>query len=288
MSKMKRRSSWHMQALTSTISITMVLVLLGIVTLFTLTVKELSKQVKENLTVTVVLQDDTPTTAAHELESQLKGKPFVHELQYISAEEALKEQTQMLGIDPVEFLGANPFAISMELKMNADYANTDSLLWISEELKRNEIVNDVLYQQDLVENLNYNLKRASLFLLIVAGLLILVSVSLINNTVRLSVYSRRFIIHTMRLVGAKWSFILRPFLVRSMWIGLISATLATVILIGGIHLAIKYDSTVGEVITPAMMLCILVSVFLFGLLISVLCTYLSVTHYLKKRENDLY
>lgn len=288
MSIFKRHSAGHMQAITSTISITMVLVLLGIVVLFTLTVRELSKQVKENLTVTIVLQDDTPTTAAHELENQLKGERYVHELQYISAEDALKEQTEMLGIDPTEFLGANPFAISLELKMNADYANTDSLLWISEELKRNEGVNEVLYQQDLVENLNYNLKRASLFLLIVAGLLILVSVSLIHNTVRLSVYSRRFIIHTMRLVGAKWSFILRPFLVRSTWIGLISATLATGILIGGIHLANKYDSSVGEFVTPTIMCCILLSVFLFGLLISVLCTYLSVTHYLNKRENELY
>ena len=284
----KKHSSWQWQALTSTISTTMVLVLLGLVVIFVLTAKKLSESVRENLTVTVVLQDDASTQDAKKLMTELSQKAYVNEIEYISSEQALNEQIEAMGLDPTEFLGTNPFSISMELKMKADYACNDSLLWISKELSESKLVSDVMYQKDLVDNLNENLQRVSLILLVFAGLLIIVSLSLINNTVRLSVYSRRFIIHTMKLVGAKWSFIRRPFLVRSFWIGILSAVLADAILLGTIHWAFKYDAAIRQY-DPMTNIAIMAGcVLIFGLVITVLCTYLSVTHYLNMRESDLH
>ena len=139
-----------------------------------------------------------------------------------------------------------------------------------------------------VESINKNLGRVSVFLLVVAALLILISMSLINNTVRLSVYSRRFIINTMKLVGAQWSFIRKPFMKRSFWIGLYSALLAIGVLIGGLQWAGGRDEVVKQYVTPSVMCIIALVVLAFGLLISMACTYLSVTHYLKTHENKLY
>ena len=284
----KKHSSWQWQALTSTISTTMVLMLLGLVVIFVLTAQKLSESVRENLTVTVVLQDDASTQEAKKLMTELGQKVYVNEIEYISSEQALNEQVEAMGLDPTEFLGTNPFSISMELKMKADYACNDSLRWISKELGENELVSDVMYQKDLVDSLNENLRRVSLVLLVIAALLVIVSLSLINNTVRLSVYSRRFIIHTMKLVGAKWSFIRRPFLVRSFWIGILSAVLADAILLGTIHWAFKYDAAIQQYVPMTNIAIMAGCVLIFGLVITVLCTYLSVTHYLNMRESALH
>lgn len=284
----KKFSSWHWQAFTSTISTTMVLVLLGLVVLFVLTAQELSHSVRENLTVTVVLQDEATPTEAKKLQQLLETRTYVNEIQYISSEQALEEQIETMGLDPSEFLGANPFSISMEIKMMSDYACNDSLNWISQELKSYELVSDVIYQKDLVESLNENLQRASLILLAVAALLVLISLSLINNTVRQSVYSRRFIIHTMKLVGAKWGFIRRPFLVRSFWIGILSALMAIGILVGAVHWAYVYDPATRLYVTYTNLAIMAGSVLFIGLILTVLCTFLSVTRYLYMRESSLY
>ncbi len=284
----KRFFSWHWQALTSTISTTMVLVLLGLVVIFVLTAQKLSESVRENLTITVVLEDEAPTQEAKKLLEELRQKVYVNEIEYISSEQALKEQVEAMGLDPTEFLRANPFSISMELKMKAEYACNDSLQWISKDLSESKLVADVMYQKDLVDSLNENLRRVSLILLVIAGLLVIISLSLINNTVRLSVFSRRFIIHTMKLVGAKWSFIRRPFLVRSFWIGIISAILADSILLGAIHWAFKYDGAIRQYVPFTNIGIMAACVLLFGLVITVLCTYISVTHYLNLRESSLH
>ena len=284
----KKFSSWHWQAFTSTISTTMVLVLLGLVVLFVLTAQELSHSVRENLTVTLVLQDEATPTEAKKLQQLLETRTYVNEIQYISSEQALEEQIETMGLDPSEFLGANPFSISMEIKMMSDYACNDSLNWISQELKSYELVADVIYQKNLVESLNENLQRASLILLAVAALLVLISLSLINNTVRQSVYSRRFIIHTMKLVGAKWGFIRRPFLVRSFWIGILSALMAIGILVGAVHWAYVYDPATRLYVTYTNLAIMAGSVLFIGLILTVLCTFLSVTRYLYMRESSLY
>lgn len=284
----KRKSSWKMQAVTSTISTTMVLILLGMVILMMLTARVLGNSVKENLTVTVVLEDDTPAPDAAKLQSQLRTKRYVNEIVYISKEQALEEQINSMGIDPTDFLGANPFSISMEIKMKAAYSCNDSLQWIVPELKRTKLVSDVMYQKDLVESLNENLKRASLILLTIAVLLVVVSLSLINNTVRLSIFNHRFIIHTMRLVGAKWSFIRRPFLLNSLWIGLASATMADALLLACVKWLGNYDQAIARYVTTENVMIMSGSVLTIGLILTIACTYVSVTHFLKMRVNELY
>ena len=194
-----------------------------------------------------------------------------------------------MGTDPTDFLGGqNPYTASIEMNVVADYACTDSLLWIQKELRDMWQVSDVVYQQDIIENLNRTLQRATLVLAVLAVLLIIISVVLVNNTVRLSVYARRHIIHTMRLVGASWAFIQRPFLSRSLAIGLTAAVLATAFLLGGVHWARQQDAFVQTIICPQTIIIMVATVFVAALLLSVVCTWLSVNHFLNMRENELY
>lgn len=277
-----------MQAFTNTISTTMVLILLGMVVLLMLTANVIGDSVKENLVVTVVLQEDTPTEEAQVLQKKLCTKTYVKSIEYVSKEQALKEHVESMGIDPSEFLEANPFSISMEVSMKADYSNNDSLLWIEKELKETQHVCDVFYQKDLVENLNHNLTRASLILLGIAALLVIVSLSLINSTVKLNVYNHRFIIHTMKLVGAKWSYIRRPFLISSFWIGLVSAIIADTVLFGLIMWAARYDEAILLYVTRQNILIMAGSVLAVGLFITIVCTYVSVTRQLYMKAKKLY
>ena len=277
-----------MQALTSAISTSLLLILLGLIVLLSLTARVVADSVKENLTVTVVFDDDAQTVDAVHLMDSLNGVRYISSIDYISREQALQEQIESMGIDPTEFLGANPFSISMEIKVKPEYSCNDSLQWISEDLRSQKLVADVLYQKDLVESLNHNLHRASLFLLAIALLLVVISLSLINNTVRLSVFNHRFVIHTMKLVGAKWSFIRRPFLVRGFWLGVISAFIADAAIFGGIYWASRYDSGVLGYITQENMIITGLSVLVIGLVLTIVCTFFSVTHCLKMRGSELY
>lgn len=287
----KRRKSkiaWRMQAVISTISVSLLLILMGLVVLLSLTARVVADSVKENLTVTLVLNDDVQTQQAVHLLDSLNNMHYVSGIDYISREQALQEQIENMGLDPTEFLGTNPFAISMEMRVKPEFSSADSLQWISQELRRSDLVADVMYQKDLVESLNRNLHRASYFLLAVALLLVIISLSLINNTVRLSVFSHRFVIHTMKLVGAKWSFIRRPFLVRAFWIGVASALIADAAIFGGIYWASRYDGSILNYITQENMIITGISVLVIGLLLTIVCTYFSVTHCLKMRGSELY
>ena len=277
-----------LQGITSTISTSLLLILLGLVVLLSLTARIVADSVKENLTITVVLDDDAQTAEARCLHDSLSTRYYVSSIDYISREQALQEQIESMGIDPTDFLGANPFSISMEIKVKPDYSCNDSLQWISDELRSEKLVADVLYQKDLVESLNRNLHRASMFLLGIALLLVIISLSLINNTVRLSVFNHRFVLHTMKLVGAKWSFIRRPFLVRGFWIGIASALIANVVIGLSIYWAARYDSSILLYVTTQNMLITAASVFGIGLFLTIVCTYLSVTHCLKMRGSELY
>jgi len=261
---------------------------MGLVVLLSLTARVVADSVKENLTVTIVLDDDVQTAEAQSLQDSLNVKYYISSVEYISREQALQEQIESMGIDPSDFLGANPFSISMEIKVKPEYSSNDSLQWISKELRSTKYVADVMYQKDLVESLNRNLHRASFFLLAIALLLIVISLSLINNTVRLSVFNHRFVIHTMKLVGAKWSFIRWPFLIRGFWIGIASALIADAVIFFGVHWAAVYDAGVLNFITQQNMVITAVSVLGIGLVLTVLCTYFSVTHCLKMRGSELY
>ena len=288
MPRKRKTISLRWQALTSTISTTFVLILMGLVVICALTANRLSESVRQSLTVTVMFTDDASEQNALDFKHKLEKREWVKDVVYISREQALKEQTEAMGTDPTDFLGQNPFTPSLELHLAAKYACTDSLLWISKRLKSSQMVSDVIYQKELVENLNSNLRKVTYVLLGLAVLLLLVTLVLINNTVRLSVYSRRFIIHTMKLVGASWSFIRRPFILRAMWIGLTAGILADAVLLCGIHTLWNYDATMQLYVTMDNAIITALSVLVCGLLLTLLCTFVSVSHYLGMKEGELY
>ncbi len=289
MPRKRRKISLRWQALTSTISTTFVLILMGLVVVCALTAKQLSESVRQSLTITVMFSDDASNNDAAEYKTKLEKKAWVKNVTFISREQALEEQTEAMGTDPTDFLGGeNPFTPSLELNLVADYACTDSLGWISKRLKSNKLVTDVIYQKDLIERLNSNLRKVTYVLLGIVALLLMVTLVLINNTVRLSVYSRRFIIHTMKLVGASWSFIRRPFMLRALWIGMAASILADAVLLGGMHALWTYDPNMQAYVTMESAIITGVSVLVCGLLLTLLCTYISVSHYLSMREREMY
>ncbi len=288
MPRKKKRTSFRWQALTSAISTTFVLIMLGLTILCALTAHHLSESVRQSLTVTVMLTDEATDSTAKNLQKTLTQQEWTKSVTFISREQALKEQTEAMGTDPREFLGVNPFNPLLEMNLKADYACTDSLLWISKLLKAQPLVADVVYQKDLIERLNSNLHKISYVLLGLAVVLMLITLVLINNTVRLSVYSRRFIIHTMKLVGASWGFIRRPFMARAFWIGFSSGIMADAILLAGLRALWQYDPTIDEYLPLENIVATGVAVMVCGLLLTLICTYVSVGHYLGMSENELY
>ena len=266
----------------------MVLVLLGLVVLSVQTSYNLSKWVKENLTVTVMLSDDVSVNGAKLLCRDLYHRPYSKNIDYISREQALKEQTEAMGSDPSEFLGVNPFPATLELQMHSEYANRDSLKWIAEEIRKNPKVADVTYQVDLMDSVNKNLTKLNLLLLALAMLLTFVSFELISNMVRLSVYSRRFIIHTMKLVGASWGFIRRPFVKQALMVGVIAAIVAIAVLGGCFYGLWYYEPNIVNIITWKELTITGVAVLLLGILITVICSYISVNRFLKMTPGELY
>jgi len=286
--KKKTGSRRGVQWVTLCISTAMVLVLLGIIVFSVQTSRNLSAWVKENLTVTVMLSDDVSVNEAKRLCRDLYHRPYARNIDYVSKEQALKEQTEAMGSDPSEFLGANPFVATLELQLKSDYANRDSLMWIIYELQKNPKVTDVAFQEDLMDNVNKNLGRMNMVLLCLAVLLTFVSFSLINNTVRLSVYSRRFLIHTMKLVGASWGFIRGPFIRQAVVVGIIAAVLAIIVLGGGVYALYTFEPNIMNIITWRELTITAVAVLLFGLIITFICTWISVNRFLKMTAGELY
>ena len=285
---MGKRGILRWQFLTSTISTTMVLLLLGALVLFVLTAREIRNYVHQNLTVTIVMADGTTPTAARDIEHQIARKTYIHHVNYISSEQALQEQVKAMGIDPRDLLDKNPFSISMELKLEAPYVCADSLQWIVEDLRQEKTILDVIYQKELVDSLNRNLNTITIILLAITIVLSVISISLINNTVHMSVYSRRFIINNMKLIGARRSFIRRPFMLRSLGIGLISTIIADGILVGLLHWATQFDQALLQFIPQQNVLIMAASVLGFALIITLVCTYISVTRFIAMGETDLY
>jgi cell division transport system permease protein len=290
---MKRRKKYAgnrrgVQLVTLCISTAMVLVLLGLVVFSVQTSRNLSQWVKENLTVTVMLSDDVSVNGAKMLCRDLYHRPYSRNIDYISKEQALKEQTEAMGSDPSEFLGVNPFPATLELQLKSDYANRDSLKWIAKELQKNPKITDVAYQVDLMDSVNRNLTKLNLLLLGLAVLLTFVSFSLINNTVRLSVYSRRFLIHTMKLVGASWGFIRRPFMNQALLIGVIAAIMAIAVLGGLFYGLYYYEPNIVAVISWRELAITAGAVLLFGIIITAACSYISVNRFLRMSAGELY
>ena len=281
-------SYFDMQFVTSSISTTLVLLLLGLVVFFVLGAHNLSVYVKENINFSILISDDMKESDILKLQKKLDKEPFVKATEYISKKQALREQTEAMGTDPQEFLGYNPFTASIEVKLHSDYANSDSIAKIEKKIKKNTNIQEVLYQKDLIDAVNDNIRNISLMLLGLAVILTFISFGLINNTIRLTIYSKRFLIHTMKLVGASWSFIRRPFLRRNFWIGVLSAVIADAVLWGAAYWLVSYEPELIRVITPDVMLLVSVSVLIFGVLITWLCALLSINKYLKMKAGTLY
>ena len=284
----KARGRHGLQAVTLCISTAMVLILLGLVVLTGLVGHNLSSRVKENLVVTMLLDQDMTDNEAQQIQKKLRVRPYVNRMQYVSKEQALKEGMKELGSDPTEFVGDNPFLSSLELTLQADYANNDSLVWISNELKALPKVREIAYQKDLIEAVNKNLAKISLVLLVLAVLLTIVSFSLINNTIRLGIYARRFSIHTMKLVGASWGFIRGPFVRKAMGLGVLAAIIACAVLAGFVYALYVYEPEVLTVLTWREMTITGIAVLLFGLLITSMCAGISVNKFLRMKAGDLY
>ena len=281
-------SYFDMQFVTSSISTTLVLLLLGLVVFFVLGAHNLSVYVKENINFSILISDDMKESDILKLQKKLDKEPFVKATEYISKKQALREQTEAMGTDPQEFLGYNPFTASIEVKLHSDYANSDSIAKIEKKIKKNTNIQEVLYQKDLIDAVNDNIRNISLMLLGLAVILTFISFALINNTIRLTIYSKRFLIHTMKLVGASWSFIRRPFLRRNFWIGVLTAVIADAVLWGAAYWLVSYEPELIRVITPDVMLLVSVSVLIFGVLITWLCALLSINKYLKMKAGTLY
>ena len=187
----------------------------------------------------------------------------------------------------MEFAGVNPFQAEIKIQLNANYANSDSLARLARALKTDSLVTDVYYAQDEIDAADHTLNYVNLVLLVLSALLIFICYTLISNSVQLGVYARRFTIHTMKLVGARWSFIRRPFLVRSIVIGLISSLLASIVLVVIGYSLYRYQNSLAQLITWSDVVITIAAVFVFGFAIMLFCTWLSVNKFLRMTAGEL-
>jgi len=274
--------------ITSTISITLVLVLLGVTLLILFTGNSLSKQVKENMSFNVMLSAGISEAQITNIRRNLDAQPFVRSSRFISKEEAKEQLIKELGDDPEELLGYNPALDCIEIFLHSEYANSDSIAVINKVIREESNVTDLLYQQEAIDLINNNLSKVMSVLLVLALVLLFISFTLIRNTIRLSVYSKRFIIHTMKLVGATGSFIRRPFVVNNIYTGIISGIIADGIIFGLISYFNREYATIQPIITNVDLGIIFTVVILMGVLISTLATLFAVNRYLKMRTDQLY
>lgn len=284
----KKNRFFSTQFTTSCLSTTLVLVLLGTIVLFVLIARNLSTYVRENINVSVLISDDVSADSISLMQTAFANRRYVKDLKYISKQQALAEETEAMGVDPTEFIDYNPFTASFEIKMKAEYANNDSLTRIVRNIKNEAGVIDVLYQKDLLQSVNDNIKKVSMILLIIAVLFTYISFELINNTVRLTIFSKRFSINTMKLVGASWGFIRWPFLRQAITLGIISAVGADVVICLFLHWWQAIEPELHTVVDWQMLTVVAAAVLLFGLLITMLCTYVSLDKYLRMSSNELY
>ena len=287
--KKKTTGSRHgLQVVTLCISTTMVLVLLGMVVFTVLTARNLSAYVRENLTVTVVLGDNMTQQERGAAYNRVRVRPYVHHITYISKEQAKKENSEEMGTGSGEFIDFNPFPAIFEIQLSEAYANGDSVLLVKKELLSIPKIMEVNYPEDLMDKVNSNLSKISLVLLVLAVLLTIVSFSLISNSVRLGVYSRRFLIHTMKLVGASWSFIRRPFLTRAVGVGVVAALLAIAVLGIGFYGLYILEPGIDAIIGWQELTITALAVLLFGIVITAFCAYLAVNKFLHMTAGELY
>jgi cell division transport system permease protein len=273
---------------TSTISIALVLFMLGLVGLLMLNAKKLSDYVKENINFTLVLNADTREVDIIKLQKELESAPYVKTTEYITRERAAREFTQTLGEDFVGFLGNNPLLASIEVKLFAEYTNPDSLNLINKKFQAMPNVDQVIYEKTLITQVNENVKKISIFLLGFSGLLFLIAIALINNMVRLLAFSKRFIIRTMQLVGATGGVIRKPFLIRSLWHGFIASVVAFSLILIMLYFIKKEFPDLLFFTNFYVILILFAGISALGIIINLVCTFFAINKYLYIDIDKLY
>lgn len=285
----KYKESFFNLHFTSTVSISLVLFVIGLIVSLYLTTHYFTVKSKENISLSIILNDTISETDLSRLERYLNATEYTKQVVYISRDSALKEHIAAIGEDPSEFLGYNPLSASLEVFLTSEYASTDSINSVI--LPRLQIfdgITNITYQKEMIELLNNNINKLSLILSLIALVMLFISIVLINNTIRLSIYSKRFIINTMQLVGAKNSFIRRPFVRRSIINSFIATFLALLMLGGSIYLVQIQIGTVVNLYHLEIIIPVVIVVFFISLIINYIATVAAVNRYLRMRTEQLY
>lgn len=273
---------------TSVISTSLVLFLIGIAGLLIINGQQINKKVRENIGFNVILKEGVKEADIYQLQKILDAKSYVLSTDYITKEEAALETEQALGEDFVSFLGYNPLPPSIRVRLHAAYTRPDSVMQIEQEIMNYEPVLEVYYKKSLLYAINENIRQISIILVGFSALLAIIAITLINNTIRLSIYSRRFLINTMQLVGATRSFIRKPFLKRSLLNGFLAAIIAMVLLGGIIYLLEEELESIISLSDMDLLILLSGVVLLTGIIISLISTFFAVNKYLNINTDKLY
>ena len=285
----KRHISFFNARVTSTISISLVLFILGVVVLMSILGTQLTRYVKENMGFSVVLKNSAPDYGVENIKKELNAAPYVRSVQFISKEDALRELELELGENPEDLLGFNPLQSSIEVKLVAEYADPDSLAWIEKNIRAYEAtVADVICQKDVIQIINDNIRKAEYILLLLSVVLMIISFALISNTIRLMAYSKRFLIHTMKLVGATPGFIRRPFIVSNIIGGIVAAFIAMALLSGCAFYLVNEFENLSTLINIVTMSQVFAVVILLGIALTAVSAYFAVNRYISMDREELY
>ena len=270
------------------LSIFLVLFLLGILGLFIINSKRLSDNFKEEIAMTVFFKTEATDSVIKAFNSELKTAKFAKSFEYVSKEKAAEKHMKVIGEDFMQFLGVNPLQNSFDIHLKADYVTNEGIAKIENRLRKNDMIADIVYDKQLVTLVNDNIKNISMWILIVSCVFALVSVLLINSSLRLSIYANRFIIKTMQMVGATKSFIRKPFIQRSVYLGLIGSALAIVALIGVLIYIQTTFPSLGILEDKLAIAIVLVGVLVLGVVITWISTFYATQRFLNLRTDDLY
>lgn len=270
------------------LSVFLVLFMLGLLALFVVNSKKLSNDFKEGIAMSVYFKDEAKDTTLAKFGDSLKATTFAKKVDFVSKEKAAQEHKDIIGEDFMQFLGMNPLQNSFDIHIKADYVEQDSIVKIERKLRENKLVADIIYDKQLVKMVNENVKKASLWILIISGFLAIIAVLLINSSLRLSIYANRFIIKTMQMVGATKAFIRKPFIWRSVKLGMLGAGVAILALVGVLLYVDSAFPTLGILADKLTIALILLGVFGLGVVITFLSTYFATQRFLNLRTDDLY
>ncbi|MEO6175557.1 MAG: permease-like cell division protein FtsX [Flavobacterium circumlabens] len=270
------------------LSVFLVLFLLGVLGLFIINSKKLADDFKEKIAMTVFFKNEANDSVIKAFNTELKRAPYARSFVYVTKEKAAKEHTDIIGEDFLTFLGENPLLNSYDIHLKADYVERDSILQIESNLRKNAMISDIVYDKQLVNLVNDNIKKVSMWILIISGFLTVIAVLLINSSLRLSIHSNRFIIKTMQMVGATKSFIRKPFVTRSVKLGLLGSGLAIIALIALLLYVDTNFPGLGILEDKILIALVLLAVLGLGILITWLSTHFATQRFLNLRTDDLY